>query len=64
MNPFFQTIFSRLREPSTWSGLGIIAAMVGVPTGTFGLVQQVVMGVASLAAVALPESAAAASQGN
>lgn len=45
----------RLSEPSTWSGIGIFAAMFGVPSGTFGLIQQVVMGVAGLVAVVAPE---------
>ena len=41
----------RIREPSTWSGLGILVSMLGVPASTFGLVQQLVMGAAGLVAV-------------
>jgi hypothetical protein len=51
-----KAILNRLREPSTWAGLSVIAALVGVPPGTFELVSQVFMGVAGLAAIALPES--------
>lgn len=58
MNPIFKNILARMREPSTWSGLGIIAAMIGVPTGTFSLITQVCMGVAGLVAVAVPEAKA------
>ncbi len=46
----------RIREPSTWSGLGLLASMFGVPAGTFGLVQQVVIGAAGLAAVLVREA--------
>lgn len=49
-------LFDRLREPSTWSGLGILAAMFGVPTGTFGLIQQVAMGITGLLSVLAPEA--------
>ncbi len=53
-----KTIFNRLREPSTWAGLGVLTALLGVPTNTFGLVQQVVMGIAGLVAIATPENKA------
>ena len=56
MNPIFKSIFGRMREPSTWAGLGILAAMLGVPAGTFELVTQIGLGVAGLFAVALPEA--------
>lgn len=49
-------ILNRMREPSTWAGLGMFAAIFGVPTTTFGLIQQVAMGVAGLAAVVMPEN--------
>jgi len=48
-------IINRLREPSTWAGVSIIAAMFGVPPGTVDLIGQVVAGVAGLAAIVLPE---------
>lgn len=53
-----KSLLNRLREPSTWAGLSILAALVGVPPGTFELVSQVVMGVSGLVAIALPESKA------
>lgn len=49
-------IFARIKEPSTWAGLGMFAALFGVPTSTFGLIQQIAMGVAGLAAVVMPEN--------
>lgn len=49
---------NRLREPSTWSGIGILVSLLGVPATTFGLVQQVIMGAAGLYAVVAPEKAA------
>ncbi len=51
-------LIARIREPSTWSGIGILTAMMGVPVNTFGLVQQVVMGLAGLYAVFAPEKTA------
>jgi hypothetical protein len=51
-------IINRLREPSTWAGVSIIAAMFGVPPGTVDLVGQVVAGAAGLIAILLPENAA------
>lgn len=54
MNRF--AILKRFKEPSTWAGLSVIAALAGVPPGTFDLITQVCMGLASLLAVALPEN--------
>jgi hypothetical protein len=51
-------IFSRLREPSTWAGFGVLASIVGVPVTTFQLVQQVAMGIVGMIAVFAPEKAA------
>jgi hypothetical protein len=53
-----RTIIKRLKEPSTWAGLSVLAALAGVPPGTFELVSQIVMGFAGIAAMALPESSA------
>jgi hypothetical protein len=50
-----QTIFNRLREPSTWAGIAALATMAGVPANTMGLIQQTVIGVAGLVAVLVPE---------
>lgn len=56
MNAFF----NRLREPSTWAGFAAIASLAGLPVapGTFGLVQQAVVGIAGLVAVLAPEKKA------
>lgn len=54
MNP--KKLANRLKEPSTWAGISIIATLFGVPPGTFELVSQLVMAGAGLAAIALPES--------
>jgi hypothetical protein len=51
----WKAILGRLREPSTMAGLGILAALVGVPAGLSDQVVTVVAAVAGLAAVALPE---------
>ena len=50
-------LLSRLREPSTWSGLSMLALLAGVPPSTFGLVQQVVMGLCGLVAVVVADPA-------
>ncbi len=49
-------IFKRFREPSTWAGIAILTSFFGVPPGTLELVQQVVVGVAGLIAIAAPEN--------
>lgn len=51
-----KVLLNRLREPSTWAGISILAALFGIPPGTIDLVAQVVGGVAALAAMALPET--------
>lgn len=47
----------RLREPSTWSGIGVLATLAGMPPGAFELAQQVVIGLAGLYAVFAREKA-------
>lgn len=49
-------LLQRLREPSTWAGISMLAALFGVPPGTIDIVAQVVGGIAALAAMAIPES--------
>lgn len=49
-------ILSRLREPSTWAGLSVIATILGAPPGSVDLVHQIVAGVAGLVAIAAPEA--------
>lgn len=51
-----KAVLNRIKEPSTWAGLSVLAALAGVPPGTFELISQIVMGVAGLAAIALPEA--------
>lgn len=52
-------ILSRLREPSTWGGLAVLAGVFGVsvPPGTVEAVSQVAAGVCGLVAIFLPEGA-------
>lgn len=56
MNPKFAAFLARLREPSTMAGLSVLAMLFGVPPGTIEIATQVVIGVAGVAAVVLPES--------
>ncbi|MFM2450115.1 MAG: hypothetical protein RIS44_2565 [Pseudomonadota bacterium] len=46
---------NRLREPSTWAGLSALGLLFGLPPGTVDLAAQVVIGVAGLAGVVMPE---------
>jgi hypothetical protein len=50
-----KALLNRLREPSTWAGISILATMVGIPSGAMDLVAQVVGGLAGLAAICIPE---------
>lgn len=52
------TFFARLREPSTWAGIGVLTSMVGVPPNTFQLAQQIILGIVGLVAVIRPEAGA------
>ena len=49
-------IFSRMREPSTWSGLGVIASMVGVPATTTEALVRAGVALGGLLAVLMPEA--------
>lgn len=51
-------IVNRFREPSTYAGLAALAAVFGAPAGLMDSVGQVVVGVAGLLAVLLPEQRA------
>lgn len=44
-------LLKRLREPSTWAGIGVLTAVIGLPPEMLGMVQQIVMGAAGLYAV-------------
>lgn len=48
-------LLGRLREPSTWAGLSVIATMLGAPPGSVDLVHQIVVGVTGLASILLTE---------
>lgn len=51
-----KAFLTRLREPSTMAGLAVLATLFGVPAGVPELVGQVVVGLAGLAAMLLPEA--------
>ena len=46
---------NRLKEPSTWAGIGLLVSMAGLPTTSLGLIQQVVTGAAGLYAMLAKE---------
>lgn len=49
-------ILERLKEPSTWSGLGLIATMVfKVPASTVEAVTQAAVAIVGAVAVVMPE---------
>lgn len=50
-------ILNRLREPSTWAGLGVLGVLFGLPPGTIDLAGQVIGGVAGLVSIVLTERA-------
>lgn len=50
------TFLSRLQEPSSWAGLAALGALVGLSPDVLSLTGQVVMGVAGLLAIVLPEA--------
>ena len=52
-----QQIISRLKEPSTWAGIGAIAVAFGLPSDIVSAVVQAIIGLAGLAAVVMPEQA-------
>lgn len=52
-------IINRIKEPSTWTALGAIAVLFGVPAGTVDAVHMIAGGVAALLGVLLPEKASA-----
>ncbi len=48
----------KLREPSTWAGLSVIAAAFGVPPGTFELLTQLGIATGGIIAVLTNETGA------
>lgn len=52
-----KALLERLKEPSTWSGLGLIATMIfKVPMTTVEAVTQAAVAVVGAVAVIMPES--------
>lgn len=51
-------ILARLQEPSTWTAIGVIGTIAGLPPGTVDLAHQIVLGIAGLAGIFLPEKKA------
>jgi hypothetical protein len=51
-------LLSRLTEPSTFAGLGLMLSMLGLPVSptALGLFQQIVTGAAGLFAILKPEA--------
>lgn len=56
-NPRRSYLIKKLREPSTWAGLSILAAIFGVPPGTFATLAQAGMAIGAMASVLLNEQA-------
>lgn len=48
-------VINRLKEPSTWTALGVIGALMGLPVGTVDAVHAIAGGVLALLGVLLPE---------
>lgn len=46
----------RLKEPSTWLGISLLAAVLGVPNEQISQFNQIVAAVGSILGIALPES--------
>ena len=52
---FFRSVFARLKEPSSWAGLSVLASLAGLNPAYLGTLQGLfTAGVAALA-VFLPE---------
>lgn len=52
----WKIIKSRLKEPSTWIGLSVLATLVGIPPGTVAVGMKVVGAIGAIAGVAIPEN--------
>lgn len=51
-------IANRLKEPSTWAGLGILAALFGIPAEHINAVTQAGAALAGAVAIFMPEKGA------
>lgn len=54
-----QAILKRLKEPSTWAGVSMLAVMFGVPASTADAVVNAIGALAAVGAILLPEKASA-----
>lgn len=52
----WQKIQRRLKEPTTWIGISILATIMGVPPETIALGSKIVAAVGAIAGVTLPEN--------
>jgi hypothetical protein len=52
-------VIARIKEPSTWTALGAIGLLLGLPPGTMDAMHMIVGGVAALVGVLLPEGKSA-----
>lgn len=56
MNTILRFALARLREPSSLAGLGILAALFGLPPGTVEVASQVAGAALAVLAIVKPES--------
>lgn len=49
-------LINRLREPSTWAGLGVIAGVVGLNPAYIPLINKIGAAAVAVLAVVLPET--------
>lgn len=52
----WKIIRARLKEPSTWIGLSVLATVLGVPPGTIAIATKVVSAIGAVAGVVIPEN--------
>jgi hypothetical protein len=52
-------VIARIKEPSTWTALGAIGLLLGLPVGTIDAVHMLLGGVAALAGILIPEGKSA-----
>jgi hypothetical protein len=52
----WRTILKRLKEPSTWIGISVLATIVGVPPGTVHVANQVIGAIGAIAGIVVPEN--------
>lgn len=51
----WKIIGTRLKEPSTWIGISVLATLVGIPAGTVAIATKVVGAIGAIAGIAIPE---------